>query len=77
MEQQFDEMGANTSIIDPGFRCQLQNEIVGSLAEAFGRYETMHERRLYAAIKELERLQSSRRTVASVTPSVATPSPNS
>jgi hypothetical protein len=64
LEEHLAELGTNTSIVDPGFQSQLNNETVGSLVEALGRYETLHERRLFRAIQELERLQTVRRTKA-------------
>lgn len=57
MEQQLVEMMGETSIIDRGFQCTVTNEIVATLTDVFGRYESSNERRLFRVIQELERLQ--------------------
>jgi hypothetical protein len=60
MEEQWAAMGNDTSILEPGFDPQLRADDVGNLADALGRYETLHERRLYRAMQELEHLQKTR-----------------
>jgi hypothetical protein len=75
LEQYLATAGASTTTIDPGFQVQLQHETVGNLAELFGRYETLHERRLFRAIEYLEHLQMTRRTRFTSGPAVA-PAPN-
>jgi len=74
MERQFAQIGAETSTIDPGFQCQFANEVLESLAQIIGRYETLHEKRLFRAIQELEHMQTARKSLrqralpAAVTP---------
>jgi hypothetical protein len=62
MEQRLVEMGGDAPIIESGFDPHLRSDTVASLADALGRYETLHERRLWRTLQELERLQIARKT---------------
>jgi len=49
-----------TVIHDPGLPAKVPPDIVATLSNTVGRYETALENRLYRALHELERLQRSR-----------------
>jgi hypothetical protein len=74
-EQQIEDyltsVGANTSIVVPGFQPALEHQTVLNLTDCFGRYESMHERRLFRAVEQLVQRQLARRS-SNVPPSTET-----
>ena len=72
MEHQLAEMGSDTQVVEPGFDPQLRYETVACLADGLGRYEVMHEKRLFRTVQELERRQIARRTIRNAIPSSVT-----
>ena len=52
-------------LIDPGIPAKIGSGIVETLCDHYGRYETASENRLYRALAQLERLQSTRKCVIS------------
>jgi len=62
MESLIEKLGGSTKLVDPGFQARLDSDAVDKLSGTFGRYESHHERRLFRAVAELERLQGLRKT---------------
>lgn len=62
MESLIEQFGLSTTVVDPGFQARLDSEAVDRLSGTFNRYESQHERRLFRAVAELERLQILRKT---------------
>jgi hypothetical protein len=59
LDQQLRELTRESEreLIDPGLPAKVGSDIIETLCDRFGRYETASENRLYRALAQLERLQ--------------------
>jgi hypothetical protein len=53
--------GSEGELIDPGLPAKFGSDIIETLCDCHGRYETASENRLYRALAQLERVQSVRK----------------
>lgn len=56
---------SESELIDPGLPAKVGGDIIETLCDCYGRYETANENRLYRALAQLERLQSARKCAIS------------